>query len=262
MQKIVEQRVQQNASSYRITKIALFTLLLAVSTSCMSTRSKDKPDPAFEDAALHVSKKHYEIAIQKLGEYKTKFPESKRIPEAELLIADSRFGLTNFEEAIFDYERFVKLRPDHPKAPYAQYRVGESYWKEAPDKVDREQLFTRQAMREWNTLIAEYPKSELVAKARENIKEGYKRLVAHEDFIAKFYCRKKKFHACVFRSEQILARYPKNTEFVAAAKKRLATAYLALAETKRADPTNENNIYLESYTAEQLSKKAQSFSVQ
>ena len=143
----------------------------------MSTRSKDKPDPAFEDAALHVSKKHYEIAIQKLGEYKTKFPESKRIPEAELLIADSRFGLTNFEEAIFDYERFVKLRPDHPKAPYAQYRVGESYWKEAPDKVDREQLFTRQAMREWNTLIAEYPKSELVAKQERTSKKGTKGLL-------------------------------------------------------------------------------------
>ncbi len=232
---------------------------LLVFASCMSTKSKKQAEPAFEDAAKHASKKHYEIAIQKLGEYKTKFPDSKRIPEAELLIADSRFNLGNFEEAIFDYERFVKLRPDHPKAAYAQFRVGESYWEEAPGKVDREQLFTRQAMREWNRLIREYPKSEWTKPAQENLKEGFKRLVAHEDFIARFYCRKKQFHACVFRSEQILERYPKNQEFGVLAKKRLALAYNALAEQKRENPENEDNIYLKSFTAEQLSQKAQSF---
>jgi len=230
--------------------------------SCMSTKSKKAPEPSFEDAAKHASKKHYEIAIQKLGEYKTKFPESNRIPEAELLIADSRFGLGNYEEAIFDYERFVKLRPDHPKAAYAQYQVGESYWEEAPEAVDREQLFTRQAMREWNKLVREHPKSEWTAKARENITEGFQRLVAHEDFIAKFYCRKKQYNACVYRSEQILERYPKNEEFSAQARQRLALAYAELAKEKQQNPSTEQSIYLKSFTAEQLSQKAQSYLTQ
>ena len=137
-----------------------------------------------------------------------------------------------------------------------------SSWEEAPDKVDREQLFTRQAMREWNRLLSEYPKSEWTKQAKENLAEGYKRLVAHEDFIARFYCRRKEYHACVFRSEQILERYPNNEEFVLLARKRLGTAYSVLAKQKKDNPENEDNIYLKSLTTEQLSQKAQSYQSQ
>src|SRR5690606_40263897 len=67
----------------------------------------------------------------------------------------SHYELGQFTEAALAYEQFVKLHPKHPQVDYSLFRVGESYWQDSPEEIDREQEYTLKAIDEWQKLIAD-----------------------------------------------------------------------------------------------------------
>ena len=57
------------------------------------------------------------------------------------------------------------------------YRVGESYWNEAPGDIDREQEYTKRAMKEWNLLLSRYPGGKYAKEAKAKVKIGKSELL-------------------------------------------------------------------------------------
>ena len=139
------------------------------------------------------------MAIQKLSAYKAKYPYSKFSISADLLIADCHFQLGNYEESAISYKHFIRLHPNHESVDMSLYRVGESYWKEAPDDVDREQEYTKRAIKEWTQLITKFPGSKYSELAKHKIKKGKKRIAENLAFVGSFYCKQKIYHACAYR---------------------------------------------------------------
>ena len=94
-----------------------FLILCAFLTISCSEKSTIKPDAAdaFVSAKEAYNDGLYEIAIQKLSEYKSKYPYSNYAVEADLLIASCHYQLGNFEEAAISYKHFISLHPNHPK---------------------------------------------------------------------------------------------------------------------------------------------------
>ncbi len=127
--------------------IGIFNVLL---TAC-TEKEFDPNDPAksYGIAKEPYDDENYEIALTKLGEFKSRFPYSKYATEAELLIANSHYELSQYTEAALAYAQFVKLHPRHPQVDYAMFRIGESYWQDSPEEVDREQEYTLKAIEEW-----------------------------------------------------------------------------------------------------------------
>lgn len=214
------------------------------------------PKASFGYAKEPYDDENYEIAINKLGEFKSRFPYSQYATEAELLIANAQFELQRYPEATVSYEQFVKLHPKHPQADFAMFRVGEAYWKEAPEEANREQEFTGKAIEEWRKLISAFPKSDFSTKAKNLIVDGRRRLAEHAFVISEFYCRKKIFHSCAFRSVQMNKDFP---EFPDLRRKSLTMAAMALdevAKEKDADPESDKNLYVRDKTAAQIREEA------
>ncbi len=238
--------------------IAIFIgLTLALTSGCTEKElDPSNPKASFGYAKEPYDDEHYEIAINKLGEFKSRFPYSQYATEAELLIANAQFELQRYPEAVVSYEQFVKLHPKHPQADFAMFRVGESYWKDAPEEANREQEFTSKAIEEWRKLIDAYTKGEHSDKARKLIMDGRKRLADHAFVISEFYCRKEIFHACAFRSAQIEKDFPEFPDLRRKALRMAAKALDEVAKQKEADPESDKNLYVKSMTAAQIREEA------
>jgi outer membrane protein assembly factor BamD len=238
----------------------LLYVFMSLTSACVE-KSVDPTDPAaaFARAREPYDDEMYEIAIQRLGEFKSRYPYSKHAPEAEILIANSQYAMSRYAEAASSYEQFVKLHPRHEQAAFAQFRVGESYWAEAPDDIDREQDYTLKAIAEWEKLVTSYPQSEESKKAKNLLDKGRRRVAEHSEFIAKFYCKQEIYHACAYRYLQLTEQYPQFSDLVKKAYTQAAKAFAQLADGKSKDEQSESNIYYKSLSSQQLRDKAEEF---
>ncbi len=241
--------------------LKLFTFFLAIAFTSCSEKELDPNDAkkSFSIAKEPYDDERYEDAIRRLGEFKSRFPYSQLTPEAELLIADSQFRMDRFQESAATYETFVKLHPRHAKVDFALFRIGESYWSDAPEAVSREQEYTEKAIIQWKDLVEKHPKSEYVAQARELIEKGTRRLAESVHFISRFYCKMEVWHACAFRSISLLEKYPQYKDLSSEALRNAAAALDVLAELKEKDPASDKNLFHRSMTAAQLREKAANF---
>lgn len=241
-------------------KVLLFFSLSLVWSAC-SEKEFDPNDPAksFVIAKEPYDDQSYEIALQKLGEFKARFPYSKYAVEAELLIANAHYELGHFTEAAVAYEQFVKLHPKHPQVDYAAFRVGESYWQDAPEQIDREQDYTIKAVNEWEKLVSKQPDSPYAKQANELIKRGKRRIAESMGFVAHFYCKQEIYHACAYRSIQLADEYP---EFPDLRVKALENAIMALekvADEKARDSQSDKNLYFKQMSADEIRARAANF---
>lgn len=234
--------------------------LILISFGCSETElDPNDAKKSFGIAKAPYDDEHYEDAIRRLEEFKSRFPYSQFTPEAELLIADSQFRMDRFLEAATSYETFVKLHPKHPKVDFAMYRVGESYWEDAPEAVSREQEYTEKAVNQWKELIEKYPKSEFVAEAKDRSEKGTRRLAESMQFIARFYCKQEIWHACAFRNIRLLEKFPQYKDLSSEALEGAADALDKVADAKEKTPDSDKNLFHRSMTAQQIREKAANF---
>lgn len=241
-------------------KIAKILVISSIFCGC-AEKEFDPNDPAksFVIAKDPYDDGNYEIAVTKLGEFKARFPYSKYAAESELLIANAHFELDHFAEAAVAYDQFVKLHPKHPKVDYAMFRVGESYWKDAPEEIDREQEFTLKAIKEWEDLIAKMPESPYSKKAKELVAQGKRRVAESVAFIFRFYCKQEIYHACAYRAIQEADEYPEYADLRIDALEHAIKAFDMLAIGKAKDPASDKNLYYKTMTADELKARAESF---
>lgn len=242
-----------------ITAVFRLALLFAfLSPLACSEKDLDPNDPAksFAYAREPYDDENWEIALQKLGEFKSRFPYSKYAALAELMLADCHFELDQYEEAASAYSQFVKLHPKHEKAEYAMYRIGESYWVDAPEAIDRDQAFTMRAIEEWEKLLRKYPNGEYSKKASEQITKGQRRIAESYEFVAKFYCKLEIQHACAYRSLLLSEKYPQYPDLYKNSLTMAAKAFDKLADEKAKEPESDKNIYFKTMSAEEIRAKA------
>ena len=244
----------------RLLQIGILILMPFLNISCSETElDPNDPKKSFGIAKAPYDDRRFEDAIRRLGEFKSRFPYSQFTPEAELLIADSQFQMDRFQESASSYETFVKLHPKHAKVDYALFRVGESYWEDAPDVISREQEYTEKAVTQWKELIEKFPKSEYTVKAKELTEKGTRRLADSMQFIARFYCKQEIWHACAFRYIRLLEKFPQYKDLSNEALEGAASALDKVADAKEQKPDSDKNLFHRSMSAAQIREKAANF---
>lgn len=243
-----------------IKSVAFIFLCTMVLISCKE-KSYDPEQPAdvFAAAVKPYNDGLYDIALQKLGQFKSRFPYSAYSAKADLYIANAHYELANYQEAAVAYSQFIKLHPRNENVDFARFRIGLSYWTEAPEEIDREQEFTEKAIEQWRDLLLLHPKSKYSKEASEKIALGKKRIAQSNEFIMNFYCKQEKYHACAFKAVSILENYKEFPEIRQSALKKAALSFDKLSKIKEENPDSDTNIYFKTMTAKQLKEKAETF---
>jgi outer membrane protein assembly factor BamD len=246
----------QNMSKYL--KSLIYMLLGGILLFACTEKEFNPDDPAgsFAIAREPYDDGNYEIALSKLGEFKTRFPYSQFAANAELLIANSHFELGQYDEAAITYEQFVKLHPKHDQIDFAMFRIGECYWSEAPEQVDRDQDLTVKALDAWQRLMDQRPQSEYSKKAKEFLDEGRLRIAKSLEFIVKFYCKQEIYHACATRALELAEKYPQMKEMRNEALKLAADSLEQVARQKETNSESDKNLYLNNLSAAEIRAKA------
>ncbi len=240
-----------------INKFLFFFLSSLMVISCVE-KEFDPANPAgsFEIAKEPYDDSNFEIAITKLGEYKSRFPYSQFAVLAELYLANSQFELGQFVEAAASYEQFVKLHPKHEQVDFAMFRIGECYWADASEDEDRDQDLTQKAIDQWRNLIQAKPDSNYSKQAKDLIEQGRTRLAGGMLFVVKFYCKQDLPHACASRALELAERYPDFKEIRKEALTLAASSLEIVAKNKEAQPDSDKNLYFANLSVEAIREKA------
>lgn len=236
----------------------LLSLFVALAVVACSGKPFDENNPqdVYKDAEEDIEDKRYTMALDKLKTLKNKFPYSHLATQAKLRIADVYFEEGSFIEAAGAYESFRDMHPKHERADYVLFRIGESYFNQLPDSVDRDVGPGGKCIDAYRELIGLYPKSQYVPEAKNHMKEATERLASKEKYIADFYYKRDMYDSAASRYEKITARFP-GTDAEEYAYWRWAQSLMRLEKNDEAKHVFRT--YLSRYPSGQYSRDANSW---
>ncbi len=160
----------------------------------------------------------------------------RELYDADTLIkkADKLFKEKDYSGAIQEYKRFLELHPIHKSAPYSQYRIGLSYFKQIKS-IDRDIEPVQKAMTAFDTVIKVYPNSDYIGDSTEKMKICRDRLAEREFYIGNFYLHKEDYQAAIVRFNNVLSDYNGSS----VAEKTLYHLGVAYSSSSKADKAKE-----------------------
>jgi outer membrane protein assembly factor BamD len=201
---------------------------------------KSTPEDNYAAGVELLKHDSYPEAAKFFAYVKTKYPFSKYAALSELRLADSKFKQGSYLEAADAYAAFAQLHPTHEEVDYAEYRVGLSYFKDAPSdfilfppahEKDERQVIKAKVILE--RFLKERPSSKYAEEGKKLLGKVNERLAAHEWYVGEYYYGRRRWAGAAGRYETLVERYPGSRHEPEALLK-LARSYLAMNEKHRA----------------------------
>jgi len=127
-------------------------------------------------------------------------------PLVLLTRADKLYDKRNYMEAAMTYERFLELHHLHPKADYAQFRLGLSDLKQFRS-IDRDMEPVTKALKAFQSFLVAYPDSQYATEVRAYQRTCRLYLGESDLYIGRFYFRKGVYPAAISRFEEVIKEY-------------------------------------------------------
>ncbi len=232
-------------------------LFLAVS-SCSYFRtaamesSVFEPEASLEKANQLIKEGYYEDARKILEDIKAKDASQKYAAMATLRIADTYYEAESYEEAVVEYESFMKLHRYHKYASYAQYKLAMSYFKRIKT-IDVSYSWAARALKEFQELRRRYARNPYMDITDSRIKMCKRMLAEYEFYVGNFYFKKASYKAAAQRFKGLIHNYPDSK------KEPDALYYLGLSYEKTGQRENALNVLtslIEKFPAIELSMEA------
>ena len=165
----------------------------------------------WERGTKELNSKHWFNAREYFRQLMDSYPQSQYRADAKLGLADTYLGENSAESkvlAINEYREFLSFYPTHPRADYAQYKLGMAHYYQMFGP-ERDQTETREAVAELRTMVEKYPNSPLKPEAAKYLREARDRLSDAEYRVAYFYVKTQKFPpAAIDRFKSLLKDDP------------------------------------------------------
>lgn len=215
-----------------------FSAVLATCLAACGGTSRRPPVASGVDSEMArcvdlANKKKYDLAVECLDVFKSRYPSSQEAAEATLLIADSYFRKKDYATAAETYQLFLTQYPGHPKADYAYYKSGIAFARELPKSVDREQKNIDLALRNFEIVGRSFAGSPYYQLAVDEYNTLRDKLARRNFYVGKFYYRYGEYISAISRFEENVKNYP-GTTYEAASFDYLLKALLALGEKEQA----------------------------
>jgi outer membrane protein assembly factor BamD len=128
-------------------------------------------------------------------------------PNVIMKRAESFFEKESYAEAIVEYKHFLDLHRNHILAPYAQYKIGVSHFKQYRT-VDRDPDPLNQSIQHFEKLLQEFPESRYETEAKNTILICREQLAQRHLMVGHFYLRRGSYLAAAHRFEKVINEYP------------------------------------------------------
>jgi len=186
----------------------------------------DPPDLLYNQGLALLNAGNTRQASEKFEQIDAEHPYSQYARNAMVMSAFLNFRRGRYQEAINEATRFVTLFPAHPDAAYAQYLIGESYFRQIPD-VTRDQDISQKAIEAMGEVVRKHPDSDYAEDARQKMEIAIDQIAGKEMQIGRYYLERREYLAAVNRFRTVVEDY-QTTRHVEEALHRLTESYLAL----------------------------------
>ena len=177
----------------------LVFLPLIIGCAIDRPEGKTEAEVLFKEASKYKDEKRYLLSLEKLNLIKSQHPYSFYATHAELMQADIYFEQENYIEAAAAYILFKDFHPRHEKIQYVITRIGNSYFNQIPDSIDRDLSSAYEAIKYYTELVDKFPNSEFLEEAKGRIQDCKIKLEDKERYIADFYFKTKVYDAARHR---------------------------------------------------------------
>lgn len=232
-------------------------VLLAGACATGAPLKFDSPEALYERALQEVRDEDWADVVMLLERLKLEYPTFARMQEARFHLGNAYFARREYVTAA---NEFLRLAADYPTGPYAddaRFRVCEAY-RELSPVVQRDQEYTRAAVEHCEALIAYYPTSEFVPRAREIVQEMTNKLAAKIYEAGVFYQERKALDSAILEYERVVQQYPQ-TEIAPRALLRLVEVYTRLGYAEEAKAAKDR--LLKEYPASPAAKQVEGVTV-
>jgi len=187
----------------------------------------DKPaETLYNEGLALVNSGRMEAAAKKFKEIDQVYPYSEFARRGMIMSAFTNYRSGQFPEAVNSAKRYITLYPGSEDAAYAQYLVGQSYYRQVLD-VTRDQEMTEKALTAMAELIQRYPDSEYADDAANKIRITQDQLAGKEMQVGRYYLNKRRYVAAINRFKAVVSVY-QTTRHTEEALARLTESYLSL----------------------------------
>ena len=201
---------------------ACLLLTCAVALSACGSRQADLPPLTeadadgilFERGSQALEEGSWSTAREYFAQIRDNYPQSPLRARSRLGIVESYEGEGTdiaYLSALSELREFLRLYPPtHELAPEAQFKVGMVYFNQMR-RPERDQSETRSAITEFETFIelyAEFADPQLLAEARERLREARDRLSDSNYLVGRFYYRLRYYPGAMDRFREILDEDP------------------------------------------------------
>lgn len=183
-------------------------------------------DQLYNEALANVEAGNTTQAKLKFEKLDRQHPYSKYARQSGVMNTYLSYRAGDYADAIGRGRRFVGLYPANKEAPYVQYLIGMSYFRQIVD-VTRDQAAAKKAYQAMNELVERYPDSEYVEDAQSKMRVSRDQLAGKEMLVGRYYLERKEYLAAVNRFRSVVETY-EDTRHVEEALARLTESYMAL----------------------------------
>lgn len=183
--------------------------LLAFASGCASTPDAQSypPDELMAKGKKSLESDSLEDAVSLFQKVLEDYPDSKERVAALIYLAHAHFKAGDYEEARFNYNKFIELYPAHKHVDQAHYFKAMSDFK-MMDISSKDQTHTHEALQEFEYLIKNFPQSPYRSKAENGKKECQYKLAKNYFDVGKFYFRTGSYQSAIIRFKKFMERYP------------------------------------------------------
>jgi outer membrane protein assembly factor BamD len=205
-------------SAQLLTRRWLLAVLLAMAGSACATGAikppTGTPEPdkfLFERGSERLNERKWITAREYFRHLVDTYPQSTYRADAKLGVGDTYLGegtTEGFILAISEFREFLTFYPTHPRADYAQFKLGMAHFYQMR-RAERDQTETREAIKELTVFAERFGgTSSLAAEAAGRLREAKDRLADSEYRVGFFYYRSKWYPGAVDRFKAVIERDP------------------------------------------------------
>lgn len=193
-----------------ILSISLFAIILF---SCKSTTVRDysNDEEVYLNALKLFNDKDYREAMQLFDVILLQYPASKYADDAQYYMAEINFIDEKYVLAAFNYQKLMRNYPASDYVKISFYKSALCNYYLSPS-YDRDQKYTRDAIKSFQDFQMVYPGDSLSAEADNKIQELRNKLANREFFTAELYRKIDSPISSIIYYDEVIKNFP-DTKF-------------------------------------------------
>jgi len=198
----------------RVMSMPMLLVLLLATFGCAQkvTLAPRNADEYYEQALEAFNTENLAVAQRYFDIIKLQYPASKYADDAQYYLAEINVKKNENILAAYNYNQLRRTFPNSEYAKISAYKAAMSNMRQSP-KYDRDQDYTKQAIKAFSEFQALYTKDSLAVEAGKRIIELRTKLSEHDFRTAELYVKLNAPRASLTYYDLVLNNYP-DTEFL------------------------------------------------